>query len=249
MAEYISLQGKVFLAPITNGVAGAERYVGNAPALELQTDGDTTEHRESTSGQRTVDFVMNTTKSVAFTGTLDEVNKENLAYILNGNISVIAGGVVTGKNLGTVIAGTTIALGGYNLTSVTIKDSTGSPVTVAPTRYKLDPVFGTVVFNDVAGLTMPLVADFTAGAASAVTINDKESPEYELTFRGINTATNGHVEVKLWRTKKDQSSTFPLIHEELGSYEINGMALSDATKGADTSLGLFGRIVQIAAAT
>jgi hypothetical protein len=46
--------------------------------------------------------------------------------------------------------------------------------------------------------------------------------------------------------KKDASATFPLIHEEL-VYEISGMALSDAEKGSDSSLGLFGRVVQIAA--
>jgi hypothetical protein len=49
---------------------------------------------------------------------------------------------------------------------------------------------------------MPLTADFTAGAASVTTINDQDSKEYELTFRGINTVDNSKVEVKLWRTKK-----------------------------------------------
>ena len=94
---------------------------------------------------------------------------------------------------------------------------------------------------------MPLTADFTAGAASVTTINDQDSKEYELTFRGINTVDNSKVEVKLWRTKKDASAAFPLIHEQLGSYKVSGMALSDLEKGSDSSLGLFGRVVQIAA--
>ena len=245
--QYISLQGKLYLSLIVAGVAGASRHVGNAPDFEIELDGDVIEHQESTSGQRTTDFMMTKTRSVNFKGTLEEASKENIAYILNGHATAIAGGPVTGKSLGTVAVGVEVPLGGYNVSNVVIKDSTGTPVVVESSKYKVDAAFGTVTLNDVAGLTMPLTADFTAGAASVTTINDKDSAEYELTFRGINTEDNSKVEVKLWRTKKDASATFPLIHEELGSYEISGMALSDADKGSDSSLGLFGRVVQIAA--
>lgn len=243
--QYISFQGKLYLAPIVAGVAGAARHVGNAPDFEIELDGDVIEHQESTSGQRTTDFMMTRTRSVNFKGTLEEASKENIAYILNGHATAIADGPVTGKSLGTVAVGVEVPLGGYNVSNVVITDST--PVVVDPSKYKVDAAFGTVTLNDVAGLTMPLTADFTAGAASVTTINDRDSAEYELTFRGINTVDNSKVEVKLWRTKKDASATFPLIHEELGSYEISGMALSDAEKGSDSSLGLFGRVVQIAA--
>lgn len=248
MSQLISLQGKCYLAPIVAGVAGTPRYLGNTPDLEIATDAEILEHTESNSGQRTVDFTMTKTKSVTFKGTLEEVDKANLAYILNGNTSTISGGTVTAKNLGTVTAGTEITLGSYNVSGVVIKDSTsGTPVTIDPSKYKVDAAFGIVVFSDVAGLTMPLKADFTAGTAEVVTINDKDSQEYELTFRGINTVNNDKVEVKLWRTKKDASATFPLIHEEFGSYEINGRALSDTSKSGDSALGLFGRIVKISA--
>lgn len=248
MSQLISLQGRFYLAAIVAGVAGTPRYLGNVPDFEIATDADVLEHTESTTGQRTVDFSMSKTKSATFKGTLEEVSKENLAYILNGNTSTISGGPVTGKSLGTVVAGTEIALGGYNVSAVTIKDSaSGTAATVDPSKYTIDAAFGTITFSDVAGYTMPLKADFTAGTAEVVTINDKESQEYELTFRGINTVNNDKVEVKLWRTKKDPGATFPLIHEEFGSYEINGRALSDASKSNDSALGLFGRIVKIAA--
>ena len=54
--------------------------------------------------------------------------------------------------------------------------------------------------------------------------------------------------VRLWRTKKSPETTFPLIHEELGQYEISGQSLSDVSKGLNASLGLYGHVVTIAAA-
>lgn len=245
MSNLISLQGKFYLAKIVSGVAGTPRHIGNVPDFEIETDADVLEHTESMTGSRTVDFTMAKSKSVKFKGTLEEVNPENLAYILDGNTNAIAGGAVTDKSLGTVVAGVEIPLGGYNVTAVVIKDATATPVTVDAAKYTVDAAFGTVTFNDVTGLTMPLSASFTAGAASSVTINDATSQEYELTFRGINTVNSKKVEVKLWRTKKDPGTTFPLIHEEFGSYEINGSALSEISHAVDSELGLYGRYVTI----
>ena len=111
--QYISLQGKLYLSPIVAGVAAAARHVGNAPDFEIELDGDVIEHQESTTGQRTTDFMMTRTRSVKFKGTLEEASKENIAYILNGQATSIAGGTVTAKNLGTVAVGQEVALGGY----------------------------------------------------------------------------------------------------------------------------------------
>ena len=140
--QYISLQGKLYLSLIVAGVAGTARHVGNAPDLEIELDGDVIEHQEPTSGQRTTDFMMTKTRSVNFKGTLEEASKENIAYILNGHATAIAGGPVTGKSLGTVAVGVEVPLGGYNVSNVVIKDSTGTPVVVNPSKYKVDAAFG-----------------------------------------------------------------------------------------------------------
>jgi hypothetical protein len=88
--------------------------------------------------------MMTRTRSVKFKGTLEEASKENIAYILNGQATAIAGGTVTAKNLGTVAVGVEVALGGYNVSNVVIKDSTGTPVVVNASKYKVDAAFGTV---------------------------------------------------------------------------------------------------------
>lgn len=81
--EYISLQGKFYLSKLTNGIAGAMRHLGNVPDFELEIGADIIEHQESTSGNRTTDFTMVNTTSVNFSGTLEEVDKDNLEYIVS----------------------------------------------------------------------------------------------------------------------------------------------------------------------
>lgn len=247
--EYISLQGKFYLSKLTNGIAGAMRHIGNIPEFELEIGADVIEHQESTSGNRTTDFTMVNTTSVNFSGTLEEVNKENLEYIVSGTNTEVASSTVTDESLGTVVANDEIQLKGYNLSQVTFKDSTSAtPVTVDPSQYTLDSKFGTVIFHDVVDLTMPILASYTTGAVTHTTLANNFNEEYELFFKGINTANNKHMAVRLWRTKKSPETTFPLIHEELGQYEISGQALSEIGKESDPTLGLYGHIVTIPAA-
>lgn len=240
--QYISLQGKFYLAEIANGVAAAMRHLGNVPEFELEIGADLVEHQESTSGQRTTDFTMVKTTSVNFKGQLEEINPENLEYILSGMKSEVATKTVTDESLGTVKAGEEIKLDGYNLTQVSFK---AGAATIATDKYVLDPVFGTVIFNDVTGLTDPILATYTTGAVTHTSLASDFEKEYELFFKGINTATGDSMAVRLWRTKKSPETTFPLIHEDLGQYEISGQALSDVSKGSDATLGLYGHVVTI----
>lgn len=247
--EYIYLQGKFYLSKITNGVAGAMRHIGNVPEFEISITADMIEHTESTSGNSTTDFTMVNTTAVEFSGQLDEINPKNLEYILSGTNHEIATKTVTDEDIGTVVAGDEIMLDGYNLTAVSFKDSTGTPVTVDAAKYTLDAKFGTVIFNDITGLTMPLKASYTTGAVTHTTIATDLEEEYELFFKGINKATKKHMAVRLWRTKKSPETTFPLIHDDFGQYEIQGQALSAEEKEFDAALGLYGHIVTIPAAT
>ena len=244
--QYISLQGEFYLSKITNGVAGAMRHLGNVPEFELEIGAEILEHVESMTGKRTTDFTMVQTTSVSFSGQLEKIDKANLNYIVSGETSEVTTKTVADANLGTVVVGQEIKLDGYNLSAVTFKDSTvGTPKTVSSDDYTLDAKFGTVTFKDVSDLTMPLLASYTTGAVTHTTLAADFETEYELFFKGINTANGEHMAVRLWRTKKSPETTFPLIHEELGQYSISGQALSDVTKQNDATLGLYGHIVTI----
>ena len=241
--KYISLQGKFYLSEIKNGVAAEMRYIGNVPEFELEITADQVEHQESTSGQRTTDLVLTKTTGVNFKGQLEEVDDENLKYILSGMKSEVASKTVADQVLGTVKVGQEIKLNGYALTQVTFK---AGSTAVDKDKYTLDAVFGTVKFNE--AVAEPVTASYTTGAVSHTTIASDFNKEYELFFKGINTANGEHMAVRLWRTKKSPETTFPLIHEELGQYEISGQSLSDVTKGLDATLGLYGHVVTIPAA-
>lgn len=247
--NYISLQGKFYLSEIVNGIAAAMRYIGNVPELELEIGADVIEHKESTTGQRTTDFTMINATSVNFSGQLEEVSPENLQYILSGMMHTVPTKTVANLSLGTIVANQEIKLEGYNIKTVVFTDSTsGTPKTVDPSGFTLDAKFGTVIFHDVADLTMPILASYITGAVTHTTLASDFEKEYQLFFKGVNTANGEHVAVTLWRTKKSPETTFPLIHEELGQYEISGQALSDVTKEVDPTMGLYGHVVTIPAA-
>ena len=241
--KYISLQGKFYLSEIKNGVAAEMRYIGNVPEFELEITADQVEHQESTSGQRTTDLVLTKTTGVNFKGQLEEVDDENLQYILSGMKSEVASKTVADQVLGTVKVGQEIKLNGYALTQVTFK---AGSTAVDADKYTLDAVFGAVTFKE--AVAEPVTASYTTGTVSHPTIASDFNKEYELFFKGINTANGEHMAVRLWRTKKSPETTFPLIHEELGQYEISGQSLSDVSKGLDASLGLYGHVVTISAA-
>ncbi|WP_180102201.1 hypothetical protein [Acinetobacter sp. YH12126] len=238
--NYISLQGKFYLSEIANGVAGAMRHIGNVPEFELEITTDQVEHTESTSGQRTTDFVLTKTTGVNFSGQLEEVDDANLQYILSGMKSEVASDTVTDQALGAVKVGEEIKLNGYSLTTVSFKAGSAA---IDELKYELDSVFGTVIFKET--IAEPVTATYTTGAVSHTTIASDFNKEYELFFKGINTATGDNMAVRLWRTKKSPETTFPLIHEDLGQYEISGQALSDVSKGSDETLGLYGHVVTI----
>ena len=241
--KYISLQGKFYLSEIKNGVAAEMRYIGNVPEFELEITADQVEHQESTSGQRTTDLVLTKTTGVNFKGQLEEVDDENLKYILSGMKSEVASKTVADQVLGTVKVGQEIKLNGYALTQVTFK---AGSTAVDKDKYTLDAVFGTVKFNE--AVAEPVTASYTTGAVSHTTIASDFNKEYELFFKGINTANGEYMAVRLWRTRKSPETTFPLVHEEVGQYEISGQSLSDVTKGLDATLGLYGHVVTIPAA-
>ena len=121
-------------------------------------------------------------------------------------------------------------------------DGASTPVPIESTKYKLDAVYGTIEFLD----DLPkVVIGYTAGAVTHTTIASDFGAEYALFFEGIDKISKDKVFLALHRTIKSPDSSFGLIHEEFGSYEISGDALGDLTKDKDGALGLYGYYTQI----
>lgn len=240
--KYISLRGKFSLAPIVEGVVGAMRELGNIPDFTLEITADKIEHTESMSGDDTTDLVLYNTTAVSFSGTLEQVDADNLAYILSGKNVAVATKTVADHDLGAVTKGQKIKLDGFNLTLPTVTDGASIPIPIESTKYKLDAVYGTIEFLD----DLPkVVIGYTTGAVTHTTIASDFGKEYALFFEGIDKISKDKVFLALHRTIKAPDSSFGLIHEEFGSYEISGDALGDLTKDKDGALGLYGYYTQI----
>lgn len=63
--DYYSGQGAVWIAPIKTGVTGKNRFLDNVPELEIATEVDKVEHKESSRGQRLTDHVLAKEKKVS----------------------------------------------------------------------------------------------------------------------------------------------------------------------------------------
>jgi hypothetical protein len=244
--KLISLQSKIYLSEIVNGVEGAPRFIGNVPDFMIKPEVEKKDHFERYSGERAKDATLFTTKQVMFSGTMDQINAENIAYILAADTpTVVATNTVSAESLGTVTAGQTVFLGNYGITGFTLVDSAATPATVESSKYTFDARFGTLIVNDVAGLTMPLKWSGTTAANEQVGLLTNVEKEYKLTAHGIDTASKRSYVVELWRTRSTPNTEFGLIHEEFGVYKIEGDALADPNRFSDT-LGAFGKITEIA---
>jgi hypothetical protein len=240
--KYISLRGKFSLAPIVEGVVGAMRELGNIPDFTLEITAEKIEHTESMSGDDTTDLVLYNTTAVSFSGTLEQLDSDNLAYILSGKNVAVDTKTVADLDLGAVTKGQKIKLDGFNISAPTVTDGESSAVAIESTKYKLDAVYGTIEFFE----DLPkVVVGYKTGAVTHTTIASDFGKEYALFFEGIDKISKEKVFLALHRTVKSPDSSFGLIHEEFGSYEISGDALGDLSKDKDGALGLYGYYTQI----
>ncbi len=236
--DLISLQGKLFLAKMINGVPSGLRPVGNMPDLKLAIKSESIDHFESMTGKRAKDAVLRKQTGVEISGTLEELNKENIALVVSGKVIEVAGSPITDVSLGSIEKDLMIDLGHRNLSNVTFKD--GSDVAIPSTKYEVDEAFGTVVFNEA------VVGDVkwsgTVGIVDRVTIANNLGEEYRFFFKGIDTYSGDKIAVTLWRAEFSPETELGLINDEWGSCDISGECLADISKANDAELSIFGHI-------
>jgi hypothetical protein len=243
-SNVISLQGELHLAKMVGGVPAALLPVGSTPELQIAVSTDSTDHYESKTGLRSKDAVLYKQTGVAISGTIEEVTKENLELILSGKSIEIPEAQLTDIDLGSVQVGAMIDLGHRNLSDVAFKDSSDAAIDAG--KYLLDSVFGTVIFNE--AVNGPIKFSAKAGAKTRTTIANNIGNEYRILFKGIDTLTGDKVVLMLWRVKFSPDTEFDLIHEDFGSYSIEGEALADISKANDTELSIFGHIERFSVA-
>lgn len=247
---YFSGQGKLYYASRdANGNPGAFTFAGNVPELKVSLTTATTEHIESTDGQRQTDFRLITSKKAELSFSLEDWSLDNLAVGLYGTkVAASTGSTVTGEDLGSPEQGQYVMLKNPNVSAVVLNDSTaGTPLSlVEGVDYVLNSDFGSIqIIGDMSGFVLPLKANYTyAEDKGRVTMFTQSPPERWFRFEGLNTANqNIPVLVELYRAIVDPMKELDLINDAMLKMDMTGSALYDALRGSDQNFGNFGRVL------
>lgn len=206
LQDYTLGKGKVSLALIENGVKGGERYVGNSTEFNLNIESEQLEHMSSDEGINQVDDSVTTQITRSGTLTLDNINEENLALFMLGEVSDFTqdGNPVTAESLGQAEPGLSYQLGETFDNPQGVRDVTGVTVTVDPagttpitavegTDYTLDAELGRITFLEggAADGTKLVEVDYTPTANTRKRIVTGASASIEVAVRFISTNPRG----------------------------------------------------------
>jgi hypothetical protein len=242
---YFSGQGKLFAAgrDSTTGLPNTSfKFLGNVPELSVNLSTDVSEHKESVSGSRVIDFRLTRMVKCEVNFSLEEFNPQNLAigmYGTKAEESVTT--AVTNEQLPILAVGEYARVKRTNIASVSVVDSLAGAV-VLNTGYTLNAVHGMIKCL-VPGANQPWKINYTPAASTNVTMFSAPSQERWLRFEGLNTAdTNKAVLVEVYRVILDPMSQLAMIGDDINKFPLKGNALYDATHEGDAQLGTFGRV-------
>lgn len=234
-SHYYSGQGRLIIGerdPVT-GHAISLREVGNCTSVEVTVQTTKTDHKESMTGERSIDKTLVTEKSASFKVVCESLSLENLAMGLWGSISTGLAATVVDESH-EIVKGGYIALAHQNVSAVVVEtDETTPVVLVLNTDYTVDPDFGTVRFTQ--SVTIPTGGKVNVsytGAAGNKTVHgltEVMPPERFVRFEGVNTLDGELVLVEIPRAAFDPLQNLALINEEFASFEMAGSILRDNT--------------------
>ena len=254
MAEqYFYGQGKVKLAKIIGGVRQPWRWVGDVSALSTAFAEEKASHRESYSGKKSKVREFNITNDMTVNATFHDLGTENLVLFTQGTATENEAGTVTAELLrNPVAAGDEVALENPGVSDVVITDSTGTPATIDPEHYELDPAYGNILFLSLPdpAPTMPLKAAYTYAANKSVSFLSAPQQQVALRYEGINLAEGGApVIVELYKLSPGLLQELALITDgnDVAGMQVTGSVLLDSSKSATGPYGQYGRIVQLTA--
>ena len=206
LQDYTLGRGKISLAPIVAGVKSAgERYVGNSTEFNLNTESEELEHFSSDEGIKEVDesVILQLTRSGTL--TLDNINDENLALHLLGEISDFTqmNTPVVGESIGQPQPGLSYQLGETLENPQGVRDVSAVSVTIDPTGmssiaalgvdYELDSELGRVTIIEGGAIDGSVEAsiDYTPSASTRKRIVTGAKSTIEVALRFISTNPKG----------------------------------------------------------
>jgi hypothetical protein len=230
---YYSGQGSLLAAernPLTGAPMGFRR-VGNVPELTVDIEVTNFEHKESETGSRGLDLIINRERKGTFNFKIESITLENLAMGLMGDTASVAGATVADEPH-IVAAGHRMPLNHPKVSAVVVSTVEATPVVVpALNNYTLDAVNGVIIWDEVPdGIDHgdPYTVDYTYGTYVQVdAFTQSSANERFLRFEGLNTVDDSRVIVDIFRAQFDPLTGYGLINEELASVDMTGAILAD----------------------
>lgn len=255
--DYSLGRGAAYLAPLTDGLPGAYRHLGNAPEFNISVEVETLEHQSSLHGLKVTDKQVIISQKLSVTFSLDEVNAENVAVFLSGETAVYANAAAVAGFAEQDAKYVSVELGRwydittstgervYNIDSadVTLEmDDTLDVLLVEGTDYELDLFAGrfllladatNVAAGDDVNVTLGAKAD--AGTVDEVKALTQTNVISALKFIGENPANNDEqVEYQFHQISLKPTGDFALISDDFTKMQLTGVAETNTDADADS---------------
>lgn len=241
--KYFSGQGRVYGAAIYQQAQGTtpETYLpalrsfqdfGNCSSLILHNGLAAFGH--ATGGSETPSAAVRSGEMPTFSLTMEELTDNNLAALLQGAVTGIAGATMGSETL-VLTAGMSTPLANINLTSFA-----GITGLTQGTDYTVDLLTGMV--NSITA-TGTYSCGYTYSGYSKISMATTAPPFLCLRFHGMNNADdNAPVVVEIFKTRLYPVNDLPLINESFAQLQVTGRAFRDTSKAVNTTDGQFMRV-------
>ena len=236
---YYSGQGRLGIGE-RNSVTGEAYnmiFVGNVTSLTIDIATQKFEHKESMSGNRSIDLTIIQEKNATFKFTAESLVLDLLAQGLYGSQASVAGASVTNE-VHRARRGYMIPLLHPNISGLTMTTVAGATPLVEDVDFTYDAGFGTVYILATSPVVDPgegenININYTYGGYDKLeAFTTGTPPERFLRFEGLNTVNGDLRLIDIFRGAFDPLTGLEFINEELGSGEFNGSILTDTTKVA-----------------
>lgn len=255
--DYNLGRGIVYFAPLTNGLPGAYRDLGNAPEFNISVEVETQEHTSSRAGLRTVDKEVTISQQINLTLTIDELNFENLALFFAGDTEAAYTNPAETANTGGTVLAASVELGrwydivddnnnrayGFSATSnLAFDNSTDTQTLTEVTDYTVDKELGRVFIHSSATnieageeLTVTWAADNAIADVNEVKSLTSTAVSGALKFVSINPVNEDRkTEYQFHQVSLSAEGDFSLIGDDFTQMQLSGTAERNETADADS---------------
>lgn len=233
MAEYSYIgKGKVFLAKRNDDKL---RFVGNSDKVELSFTEETKEIKDFTQAGGGVANSVSRIDKVEIGLNLFDYSPDNLAMAVFGEATNAASGNVIGESH--ILSKNHLTRFQHShISNVIVKDTLTNKEYQQDVDYEVLNSGILVLEGGVISDNAPVSIDYNYGASNVIQALVNSGDEYRFVFDGLNEAQSGKkVVIEVYRVKFTPAASLSFIGDDFGNIEINGTALSDASK---TGLGV-----------